>query len=272
MKIQAMSHDFDECPSKIRECALAQTHTRYGLAMQNTVHMQLSRTKANVKKTGWDWSFKFRATAWAKPPEDHHPIVVGWAIKKKCATTNQICWFNRKNWPHLPVDGSSDLTHTIRITHGSASSSKERSSSGNPMTGKQPKAAESKFLVVQLLHCGWVTECASFVVYIISNPLKSQFSRDLNPLNQLFPGDSFQLFQSLTPPGLLDAHASDLTRDFLQTARDVAHDAQDLLEFFQFIGEIAMKYSGYLGYGKYYGYLETIIYIYIWLWLYIMGK
>ena len=29
------------------------------------------------------------------------------------------------------------------------------------------------------------------------------------------------------------------------------------------IGKIAMKYSGYLGYGKYYGYLGTIIYIYI---------
>lgn len=84
------------------------------------------------------------------------PLLLDGQSKKKCETTNQICWFNRKNWPHLPVDGSSDLTHTIRIAHGSVSSSKERSSSGNPMTGKQPKAAESKFLVVYLLHCGFL--------------------------------------------------------------------------------------------------------------------
>ena len=75
--------------------------------------------------------------------------------------------------------------------------------------------------------------------------------------------------------GLLDAHASDLTRDFLQTARDVAHDAQDLLRSSNGGNRHEIFISGYIFgvweilYGKYYGYLGTIIYIYMIIYIYI---
>ena len=199
------------------------------------VHMQLSRTKANVNKNGLELIIEEkRATAWAKPPEDHHPIVVGWAIKKKCETTNQI-WVCLKigyipNYSHLigimisKTIGFRDTQHfqthpfvgsTGRIDHISRLMDLQiwLIPSGLPM---EVQAAPKKGALQEIRwrENNQRRQNPSFLwsnfsiflgfsdwvcIFCGLHHLKSieipSFPGDLTPLNQFFPGDSMDWFK-----------------------------------------------------------------------------